>query len=224
MAELVTNNVDELADFWAKEVYPFVKPVVEADRRERPSPVGSGILVSCYGKQFLLTAHHVIPPSSNAEGALYTFVPEQVELGGMKFYLPDPFDLSVIEIPQPTGRGLRLPQHLARDVREGELCLLLGFPARSRSWEIDQSKQTLRPAPLSYISRVFKTTAAHFTVRFSRKHVYRNGKRIPRHGKLNGISGGAAFVLRGDMPKLAGIIIEYHSNSAEIVCTSGSVI
>ena len=125
MAELVTNNVDELADFWAKEVYPFVKPVVEADRRERPSPVGSGILVSCYGKQFLLTAHHVIPPSSNAEGALYTFVPEQVELGGMKFYLPDPFDLSVIEIPQPTGRGLRLPQHLARDVREGELCLLL---------------------------------------------------------------------------------------------------
>jgi len=43
-------------------------------------------------------------------------------------------------------------------------------------------------------------------------------------GKLNGISGGAVFVLRNDTPRLAGIVIEYHSNTAEIVCTSSAVI
>ncbi len=33
MAELLTRNVDELGDFWAKEVYPFVKPIFEANRK-----------------------------------------------------------------------------------------------------------------------------------------------------------------------------------------------
>lgn len=225
MTEMIAHNIDELGDFWAKAVYPFIRPIVEADWRERPSPTGSGILVSCYAKHYLLTAHHItapltIPGAGDANGALYTFIPEQVEIVGVNLHVPDPFDLSMTEIPTATSGSLRLPQHLALDVQEGELCLLVGYPARSKSWQINQTKQTLRPAPLSYVGRVFKNTTGHFSVRFSRKHVYRSGNRLPRQGKLNGISGGGAFILRGDMPKLAGIIIEYHSNRSEIVCTS----
>lgn len=80
MAEIITNNVDELGDFWAKAVYPFVKPIVEADSRGWPCPTGSGVLVSCYEKRYLLTAHHVTERSvsGEADGTLYTYTPEQV--------------------------------------------------------------------------------------------------------------------------------------------------
>jgi hypothetical protein len=28
---MIAHNVDELGDFWAKDVYPFIKPIVDAD-------------------------------------------------------------------------------------------------------------------------------------------------------------------------------------------------
>lgn len=228
MAELIAHSVDELGDFWAKAVSPFVKPIVEADSRGRPSPIGSGVLVNCSEKHYLLTAHHVTARSvtGEADGALYTFVPEQIEIGadGQDYYfLPDPLDLSMTELPGTDARRfLRLPQHLALDVKEGERCLLLGYPARSKSWELDQTRHTLKPDPLPFLNTVIKAAPEQFSIKLSRKHAYRRGKKVPRLGKLNGISGGGVFVLRNDTPALAGIVIEYHSNRAEIVCTSSA--
>ena len=221
MTELIARNADELGDFWAKEVYPFVKPIVEADRKGRPSPIGSGVLVSCHGKEYLLTAYHVTENACSLDegGALYTFAPEQVEIMGVHNHVADPFDLSLTELPPSSHRCLRLPHQLASDIRRGELCLVLGFPARSKSWDLDHVGDTLRPAPLSYLGTVFRSSPGRFSVRFSRKHAHRNGHRVPRIGKLNSISGGGAFVLRADRPRLAGIVIEYHSNSSEIICT-----
>jgi hypothetical protein len=229
MAEIIANNIDEFGDFWAKDVYPFSKPIVEADSRGRPCPTGSGVLVAYDEKYYLLTAHHVTARSvtGEADGALYTFVPEQVEIGadGQDYhYLTDPFDLSLTQLPGIRCRSLRLPQHLALDVQSGERCLLLGYPARSKSWDLDQTKHTLRPKPLPYMSNVFKATPERFSIRLSRKHVRRGGKEVQRIGKLNGLSGGGVFVLRNQTPALAGIVIEYHSNSAEIVCTSSKVV
>lgn len=225
VAELITSDVDELGDFWAKAVYPYTAPIVGVDRNRRPSPVGSAIVVACYGRKYLLTAHHVTAthlPGAYAipDSPLYAYVPQQWEISGTTNYFDDPFDLSMTEISPTPHPALRFPQHFAFDVRAHELCLIFGFPARSKSWHLDQTRHTLRPAPLSYLGSVFTASAGKFTVRLSRKNVHRSGKRLPRIGKLEGISGGGAFVLRNDAPKLAGIVIEYHSNSVEILCTS----
>jgi hypothetical protein len=226
MTELIASNIDALGDFWAKQVYPFIKPIVEADRNGRAAPIGSGILVSYTGKEYLLTAHHVTEDACNSDegGALYTFAPEQVEIMGVNNHVADPFDLSMTELPPPSRRCLKLPRHLAADIRQGELCLILGFPARAKSWNLDHAGHTLRPAPLPYLGTVFRNAPGRFSVRLGRKHTYRNGQKQPRRGKLNGISGGGAFVLRSDRPRLAGVVIEYHSNSAEIICTDASAV
>jgi len=226
MDELVSSNVDEIGDFWAKAVYPFVTPIVQADRHRRPTPIGSGVVVSYREKQLLLTACHVTSSAcaSDPGGALYGFVPEQWEVEGTNHHVDDPFDLSVTELPPAPRRCLRLPRHLAPEIRPGELCLILGFPARSKSWEFNYFQHTLRPAPLSYLARVFRSEPGRFSVRFSSKRTYRNGKKLPQQAKLNGISGGGAFVLRDDAPRLAVIVIEYHSNTAEIICTDSLAI
>ena len=229
MAELITTDIDELGDFWAKAVGPFVQPVVEADRHGRPRPVGSGVLVSFQKRCYLLTAHHVTARNVTAdtEGALYTFVPEQTEIGvgGLDYhYVDDPFDLSLTELSGVQCRSLRLPQHLAFDVQKGERSLLLGDPAGSKSWNVDREEHTLRPGSLPYLSNIYKTSPERFSVRLSRKHCRRARSRVQRIGKLNGISGGGVFVLRNDAPRLAGIVTEYHSNTAEIVCTNTAVI
>jgi hypothetical protein len=52
----------------------------------------------------------------------------------------------------------------------------------------------------------------------------RDGKPIPDVGKLNGISGGGAFVLRNGAPRLAGTLIEYHQNRGELKCTKSLAI
>jgi hypothetical protein len=226
MAELIAHNIDELGDFWARLVYPFVRPIVEADQKGRAIPIGSGVLVSYRDNDYLLTANHVTKDAclDNQGGVLYTFVPEQVEIHGVNNYVPDPFDLSMTELPPPSRRCLKLPQHLASDIRPGERCLVLGFPARSKSWEIDHSRRTLQPKPLPYLGAVYRSSPEQFSVRFSPKRTYRNGKKLQRRGKLNGISGGGAFVLREDQPRLAGIVIEYHSNRGEMICTNSAVI
>jgi hypothetical protein len=167
-----------------------------------------------------VTAVSVLRPEY---GALYTFLPEQVEISGPFHCVSDPFDLSMAEVPVEPDRCLRFPDHLAFDVRQGELCLLLGYPARRRSWEFNRTRFTLTPTPLPYLGRVISTSTTHFSVRLSRKHVHRHGKRLQRLYKLDGISGGGAFVLRGGKPRLAGIVIEYHANRAEIVCTNSTV-
>lgn len=229
MAELITADIDELGNFWAKAVRPFVQPVVEADRHGRPCPVGSGVLVSFQQRCYILTAHHVTARNvtGDTEGALYTFAPEQTQIGvtGLDYhYVHDPFDLSLTELPGVHCRSLRLPEHLALDVREGELSLMLGYPAGSKSWEFDRAAHTLRPGLLPYLNEIHKTSLERFSVKLSRQHCRRAGSRVQRIGKLNGISGGAVFVLRNDTPRLAGIVIEYHSNTSEIVCTSSAVV
>jgi hypothetical protein len=139
-------------------------------------------------------------------------------------YVAEPHDLSMTELPPSPRQCLRLPRHLAFDIRPGELCLVLGFPARSKSWNLDHAMHTIRPAPFSYLGTVFRSSPGRFSIRFSRKHTYRSGERLPRRGKLDGISGGGAFVLREGRPRLAGICIKYLSNSGEIVCTDSAAI
>jgi hypothetical protein len=229
---MLARNVNELGDFWVKEVSPFVKPVIEADRKGRPCPVASGVLASYDDRQFLTTAHHVTaePKRTLEAGTLYTYLPEQIEIVGPVHRATDPLDvvdqldLSMFEVPSGPWRYLRIPDHLAADIRQGELCFIFGYPSRPKGWQFDRERHTFQPSPLCYLGRVFRAYPTRFTVRLSRKHVHRGVERLPRLGKLNGISGGGAFVLRGDRPRLAGIVIEYHSNSAEIVCTNSVII
>jgi hypothetical protein len=222
----LAHNVDELNSKWGWSVYPYTKPILEADARGRPCPVGSSVLVSLRGKQHLLTANHVTspPPDGFDCGALYSFLPEQLELTGPVIYTPNhPYDLCLVEIPASPRRCLRLPEHLAFDIREGELCLLFGFPARTRSWEFDRSRHSLRPSPLSYLSSVQGVSEGHFTVKMSSKRLQANGRKASLI-KLNGVSGGGVFVLRNDRPRLAGILIEYHKNEGKALCTNSTVI
>lgn len=123
--------------------------------------------------------HVTSVPANNVEnGALYTFVPEQLEITGPFQCVRNPFDLSMAEIPVEAHRCLRFPDHLAFDVQQGDLCLLLGYPARRRSWELDRTRFTLKPTPLPYLGRVISTSRTHFSVRLSLKRVYRYGKRL----------------------------------------------
>jgi hypothetical protein len=225
MMELMARNVDELGDFWARQVYPFVKPIVAADEMGRALPIGTGILVSYREKQYLLTAHHVTKGAlaPGEDGALYTFAPDQMEVMGINYSVDDPYDLSVTELPPPSRPCLQLPRQLASHIREGELCLVLGFPARSKSWEFDHAGRVLRPAPFAFIGTVTRISPGRFSVIFSRKHAHRNGRKLPRVGKLNGISGGGGFVLRDARPRLAGIVIDY-PRGAEIGFTDSDVI
>jgi hypothetical protein len=222
---MIAHNVDELGDFWAKDVHPFTKPILEADESGEPCPKGTCILASSREKQYVMTAKHVtaVPALNLAYGALYTFLPEQVEITGPFHSVNNPFDFSMAEIPVEPDRCLRFPDHLTFDVRQGDLCLLLGYPARRRSWEFDRTRFTLKPTPLPYLGHVISTSTTHFSVRLSPKRVYRHGKRLQRLYKLDGISGGGAFVLRHGKPRLAGIVIEYHATRAEIVCTNSTI-
>jgi hypothetical protein len=222
---MIAHTVDELNRIWAGIVSPFVKPILEADSKGRPSPNASSVLVSVSGRQSLITAHHVTrPPEAGTEaGMLYTYLPEQTEILGTAYFIDDPYDLSTIAIPQGNRQCLQLPDHLAFDVRPGEICLVFGFQARSKCWDFDLNQNTFRPTPLAYLGTVLKTSDAHFTLRLNFENTSRGGRRISNVGKLNGISGGGAFVLRRDAPRLAGIVIEYHRNRAELVCTNSLV-
>jgi hypothetical protein len=223
---MIARTIEELNAAWAKMVYPFTKPLFEPNQKGVPEPIGSSVLVSHGATEYLLSATHVIAPHITAQsqdevpgGALYSYLPEQVKISGIIHSLPDPYDICLIEIPQGARDCLLLPDYVAPDVNVGEMCLLFGFPARDKNWKIDSPQLRWQAAPLSYLGTVYRKYDTSFTIRLSQKHVNRDGKRLQRLGKLNGISGGGAFVLRNDRPRLAGTIIEYHKNRSEIVCT-----
>lgn len=142
---------------------------------------------------------------------------EQIQLTGPAVAALEPYDVAFVEIPQSPRQSLRLPRHLAPDVREWEPCLIFGYQAREKCWEFDRVSHSLRPKPLSYLGVVSGTTEGHFTLGLTRTQLKRDGKDV---GKLNGISGGGAFVLRNGAPRLAGILIEYHQNRDELKCTN----
>jgi len=225
--EIISTDVDEIGDFWARAVLPYTAPIVEANQRREPDPIGSGVRVTLAAKEYLVTAAHVVDAhlegsgKEQPKGAPYTFVPEQINIEGEVTIAPDPIDLAIIRLANASRPGLRLPQHLALEVSEGELCLFLGFQARAKSWEINSSPLTIRSRrPLSYMGRVIKPSADRFRIRFNEKRTQRGGVRQNAVGKLNGISGAGVFVLRQDSPRLAGIVIEYHTRASEIIATS----
>lgn len=64
----------------------------------------------------------------------------------------DPHDVALVQIPQSPRRCLRLPHHLTFDVRQRELCLVLGYQARQKCWEFDRVRHSVRPQPF-FVSR-----------------------------------------------------------------------
>lgn len=224
--EIVSTNADEIGDFWAKAVYPYTAPIVEANEHLEPDPVGSAVRVRFSKREYLVTAAHVMEghlqgsSKERSKGAPYSYIPEQVDIEGEVVTAGDPIDLAIVPLSSASRRGLLLPQHLAMEVKEREICLFVGFQARPKSWEIDTSRQTLRPRPLCYMGTVLKTSAHRFSIGFNEKQLYRSGAKQNAVGKLNGISGAGVFVLRKDSPKLAGIVIEYHRRASEIIATS----
>ena len=224
--EIISTNTDEIGDFWTKTVYPYAAPIVEANQRLEPEPIGSAIRVTFAAREYLATAAHVMTGhlqgcgKEQSKGAPYSYVPEQVDIDGEVTVAADPIDLAIIRLSGPLQRGLQVPHHLALEVHEGERCLFVGFQARAKCWDIDPSRFTLRPRPLSYMGTVIKPSAERFSIRFNQKQLYRGGVRQNAVGKLNGISGAGVFVLRQDSPRLAGIVIEYHQRTSEIIATS----
>ncbi len=112
-----------------------------------------------------------------------------------------------------------MPQYLANNLTDGELCLFVGFQARSKVWNFDETRNTLQVKPLCYLSTVRKASWDRFSIRLDQKVLQRSAV-----GKLNGISGSAVFVLRNDRPSLAGILVEYRAVRSEIVVTSSGII
>lgn len=224
--EIISTNVDEIGDFWAKAVYPYAAPIVEANERLEPDPIGSAVRVTFAAKEYLITAAHVIEGhlqgtgKERTQGAPYSYIPEQVEIEGEVVTAPDPIDLAIVPLLSASRSGLRAPEHFALDVKEGERCLFVGFQARPKSWDIDSSRVTLRPQPLAYMGTVSKPTAERFSIRFNQKQLYRSGAKQNAIGKLNGVSGAGVFVLRKDSPRLAGIVIEYQKHASEIIATT----
>jgi hypothetical protein len=224
--EIISTNPDEIGDFWAKVIYPYTAPIVEANARLQPDPIGSAVRVTFALKEYLVTAAHVIEGhlqgsgKERSKGAPYSYIPEQVDIEGEVVTVADPIDLAIIRLPRASRPGLLLPQHLALEVKAGEPCLFVGFQARPKSWEINSSSVTIRPRPLSYMGTVQKPTMERFSIGFNDKRLYRGGERQNPVGKPNGISGAGVFVLRQDSPRLAGIVIEYHKRASEIIATS----
>ena len=224
--EIISTNADEIGDFWAKAVYPYAAPIVEANERLEPDPIGSAVRIRVAQREYLATAAHVMEGhlqgsgKEQPKGAPYSYIPEQIEIEGEVVTARDPIDLAIIPLSSASRSGLSLPRHLALEVNEGERCLFVGFQVRSKSWEANASRQTLRPRPLAFMGSVLKTSRERFSVRFNEKQLYRSGAKQNQVGKLNGISGAGVFVLRNDSPKLAGIIIEYHRHNSEIIATT----
>ena len=137
--EFISANTDEIGDFWAKIVYPYAAPIVEANERSEPDPIGSAVRVTFAAKDYLVTAGHVFyghlqgSGRERAKGAPYSYVPEQVDIKGDITIAADPIDLAIVPLPGVLRRGLRVPQHLAMKVTEGERCLFVGVarPAQS---------------------------------------------------------------------------------------------
>ncbi|HWH57448.1 MAG TPA: hypothetical protein VN682_07440 [Terriglobales bacterium] len=224
--EIVSTNPDEIGDFWAKLVYPYAAPIVEANERLEPDPIGSAVRVTFAAKEYLVTAAHVIEGhlqgsgKEQPRGAPYSYIPEQVGIEGEVLSAAGPIDLAIVPLASASRPGLRVPQHFAFDARQGERCLFVGFQGRASSWMIDPSRQVLRPRPLAYMGTVSKPTPERFSIRFNQKQLYRSGTKQNAVGKLNGISGAGVFVLRHDSPRLAGIVIEYQKRVSEIIATS----
>jgi hypothetical protein len=182
--------------------------------------------VTFAAKDYLVTAAHVIEShlqgsgKERPKGAPYSYIPEQINIEGEVVTAADPIDLAIVRLPCASRPGLRLPQHLALQVEEGERCLFVGFQARPKSWDIDSSRLTLRPRPLSYMGTVLKPYAERFSIRFNEKKLYRSSVRQNAVGKLNGISGAGVFVLRQDSQRLAGVVIEYRRHASAIIATT----
>jgi hypothetical protein len=160
-------NLQELCTFW-KEVTSFVTPIVQATKtdRERALPVASGIFTRSQEKRYLLKAHHVTrqnladDPGETSGPLYYAGLSEFSELGSSCQYLEDPYDLSMTEISIGSG-FLRLPVDLALDVRDGDLCFMYGFPARSKSWKIGRlgrDEFTLAGRPFSCMGVIYKAS------------------------------------------------------------------
>jgi hypothetical protein len=121
--EIISTNPDEIADFWAKTVYPYTAPIVEANERLEPDPSGSAVRVTFAAKEYLVTAAHVIEGhlqgsgKDRSEGAPYSYIPEQVDIEGEVVTSADPIDLAIVRLPRASRAGLQLPQHLALEVQ-----------------------------------------------------------------------------------------------------------
>lgn len=228
--EIISTNVDEIGDFWTKLVYPYAAAIFEANERLEPDPIGSAVRVRFSKKEYLVTAADVMEPhlqgsgKERPKGAPYSYIPEQVDIEGDVVTAGDPIDLAIISLSSASRPGLSFPEHLALEVKEGERCLFVGFQSRPKSWDINSPLQTIRPKPLSYMGTVLKPSDLRFSIRFNEKQLYRSGAKHSAVGRLNGVSGAGVYVLRNDAPKLAGIVIEFHRRTSEIIATRATAL
>jgi hypothetical protein len=152
--EIISTNADEIGDFWAKAVYPYAAPIVEANERLEPDPIGSAVRIRVAQREYLAPAAHVMEGhlqgsgKEQAKGAPYSFIPEQVEIEGEVVTARDPIDLAIIPLSSASRPGLWLPRHLALEVNEGERYLFGGFQARSKSWEVKDARSANAPRSL----------------------------------------------------------------------------
>jgi len=59
--EIISTNADEIGDFWTKAVYTYAAPIVEANERLEPDPIGSAVRIRVARREYLATAIFMRP-------------------------------------------------------------------------------------------------------------------------------------------------------------------
>jgi hypothetical protein len=214
---------------------PFVMPVFNSDDRGRLQVNGSGVILRVSEERFLLTAAHVLDgaPLYLPVGRFPRELPLEVDTvqtvspeGDRRL---DELDVGIVRLQSDLAKGLAesgyqsiVPANLAlTEVDRPSARALYGFMGYPSSQNSrNPERKTLRRKCYSYDSEPFPPGKVQEKGFRPEVHIVVPVKKRKGMPKLEGMSGGAVWSLRGHLrqgPRLAAIGIEDRNRQAVLV-------
>ena len=174
-----------------------VTPIFGVSDRNRPTGIGSGVLLRLFDRFFICTAKHVI--DENKETTLYFDGSNGIEELLGVFWSEPHYDISVRSLSptevQKFGRYTFLEQDdlfLRSSIVPHTLLTAVGFPVSQ--YKIYYDRDLIRARMLTHTDMLIGSAGGRLRVRFNKKRVKRFGERsIVSSPDPFGMSGGGLF-------------------------------
>lgn len=229
------------------EVRKTVIPILGESRKAEPCAVGSGVLISMQGRNWIVTAAHVLDEVAN--GNLYLGGSDGLlDLQGEFFKTPmpptgrkdDPFDVGYVCVDAISDYISKdfcfLPEFLiegAHSTEEGRNYLFTGYP--HKSVKIKKSTRKIKPQLHAFESKGIALARyqamgfdpnTHVAITFNAKRAKDAATgRIETPKDQSGTSGGGVWIgvyRDGDgeiVPRLVGLVIEHRPEEKALAAT-----
>jgi hypothetical protein len=216
-------------------VLPLFVP--DPDRPDRPTRLGSCVLVQLFGVHFLVTAAHVLRRTDGQPLFVGRQANKLIGLPGLLGYSIEDLDIGLspldsgelarldglIFVPETSMESESPPPRHGGPIND---YVVFGYPESNSQFRVEQPRRNVRQHSFTLHTAITSRNIAaekldprvHLVLEFDRENIFVQGKRL-NPPNPHGISGGAAFHDVGGELKLAGIMTEYRRNSCILVGT-----